>query len=300
MTWICKKCETENPDELDECEVCGSSLQVCELEDKLEAIEKEHAKLKNANEEQKHEIQELIGSKYVLEKENAKLNDTNVKLQKQILILKNEKNQLEQEINKNAREHRDRVISLNNTISSLQKENTTNKSRITKLKNEANQSETTIKNLKSTISQKDESLATIKLYRNILFLLLLVSLVPLYLYFFPNEVAHKDMGGYVYYGPLKNNKPHGMGVAVYPLNDKDGRRYYIGNFVNGERQDSTAILLYSEGSFYYGSMYGDEWDTGMFYDKSKKSHFEGYFRENNPYNGTWYVSNKKQTIFNGN
>ena len=48
----------------------------------------------------------------------------------------------------------------------------------------------------------------------------------------PSEVTRYETGEFIYYGPLKDKKPHGVGVAVYPVGDKDGRKYYIGNFSN--------------------------------------------------------------------
>ncbi|MDO4801000.1 MAG: hypothetical protein Q4A15_02420 [Prevotellaceae bacterium] len=116
---------------------------------------------------------------------------------------------------------------------------------------------------------------------------------------FPSEVTHYETGEFVYYGPIKDNKPHGVGVAIYPSNDKDGRKYYIGNFVKGERQDNAAILFYQDGDYYYGSMKGDKWDNGILYMNSDKSHFEGSFNENNPYNGTWYDHIKLYKLVDG-
>lgn len=105
---------------------------------------------------------------------------------------------------------------------------------------------------------------------------------------YPSEVTHYETGEFVYYGPLRNNKPHGVGVAIYPTNDVDGRKYYIGNFVNGERQDNDAILFYQDGDYYYGSMNGDKWENGVLYMNSDNSHFTGDFYNNEPYNGIWY------------
>ena len=116
---------------------------------------------------------------------------------------------------------------------------------------------------------------------------------------FPSEVTHYETGEFVYYGPLKNNKPHGTGVAIYPVNDKDGRKYYIGNFVDGERQDTAAILFYQDGDYYYGAMEGDKWNRGILYMNSDNSHFTGTFNDNNPYNGIWYDHKKLYKLVNG-
>lgn len=106
---------------------------------------------------------------------------------------------------------------------------------------------------------------------------------------FPSEVTHYETGEFVYYGPMKNKKPHGVGVAIYPTDDSDGRKYYIGNFVEGERQDSLAILFYQDGDYFYGNMEGDKWKNGLFYRQSDGTYFTGTFdNENNPYDGEWY------------
>lgn len=60
----------------------------------------------------------------------------------------------------------------------------------------------------------------------------------------PSEVTRYQTGDFIYYGPLKDKKPNGEGVAFYPKSDVYGRRYYIGNFINGERQDTSAMLYY--------------------------------------------------------
>lgn len=116
---------------------------------------------------------------------------------------------------------------------------------------------------------------------------------------YPSEVTRYETGEFVYYGPLKNNRPHGTGVAIYPKNDKDGRKYYIGNFVNGERQDTAAILFYQDGDYYYGSMNGDQWERGMLYMNSDNSHFKGTFSNNKAFNGTWYDHKKLYKMVNG-
>ncbi len=102
---------------------------------------------------------------------------------------------------------------------------------------------------------------------------------------FPSEVTHKEMEGYVYYGPLnKDRNPEGVGVAKYHDDDGDGRRYYFGNFVNGERNDTTAVLLYQQGNYFYGTIEGDTLKEGMYVD-SHHNFFIGTFRNNKPYDG---------------
>ena len=106
---------------------------------------------------------------------------------------------------------------------------------------------------------------------------------------FPSEVTRYETGEFVYYGPLNSNhEPNGIGVAIYPSNDPQKRKFYIGNFTNGKRQDKEAMLLYQNGDYYYGSMDEDKWKNGILYMKTDNSHFTGDFNENKPYNGMWY------------
>lgn len=115
----------------------------------------------------------------------------------------------------------------------------------------------------------------------------------------PSEVTRYQTGEFIYYGPLKNKKPHGVGVAIYPEDDYDSRKYYIGNFENGERQDEEAVLFYQNGDYFYGSMTGDEWDHGIYFSNSSSSHFQGTFRNNKPYNGTWFTHQKLYDVMGG-
>ena len=114
----------------------------------------------------------------------------------------------------------------------------------------------------------------------------------------PSEVTKKDMGAYVYYGPMENGEPNGTGVAIYHSNDKDGRLYYYGNFTDGKRIDSNAIMFYKDGSYFKGSMNEDQWHKGIFFDVEKE-HFIGEFKNNSPWNGDWYKHVREQTIKNG-
>lgn len=116
---------------------------------------------------------------------------------------------------------------------------------------------------------------------------------------FPSEVTHYETGEFIYYGPLQDGKPHGVGVAIYPDDDKDGRKYYIGNFTAGERHDSAAFLFYQGGDYYYGSMNGDKWEEGTFYNNSDYSHFTGTFNNNEPYTGGWYEHLLRYRLKNG-
>lgn len=114
---------------------------------------------------------------------------------------------------------------------------------------------------------------------------------------FPNEVTKKNMGDYVYYGPMANGEPNGVGVAIYHDDDKDGRLYYYGNFSSGKRIDDDAIMFYKDGSYFKGSMNEDQWYKGLFFDVDKE-HFIGEFKDNEPYYGDWYKHVKVQSINN--
>ena len=115
---------------------------------------------------------------------------------------------------------------------------------------------------------------------------------------FPSEVTKKDMGEYVYYGPIQDGKPNGVGVAIYHKNDKNQRRFYYGNFTQGRRVDDKAMLFYNDGSYFYGKMDDDKWIWGLFYD-TEQEHFEGQFKDNMPYNGEWYQHKRIQEVTNG-
>lgn len=115
---------------------------------------------------------------------------------------------------------------------------------------------------------------------------------------FPSEVTKKNMGEYVYYGPMKKGEPNGTGVAIYHSDDKDGRLYYYGNFINGKRIDNDAIMFYKDGSYFKGSMDDDKWEKGLFFDV-ENAHFIGEFKDNEPWNGSWYKHIEAQTIKDG-
>lgn len=137
----------------------------------------------------------------------------------------------------------------------------------------------------STLNKEKKQTAIVSILAIIVVILFAVIYVRL---INPSEVTHYETGEFIYYGPIRDKKPHGVGVAIYPEDDKDGRKYYIGKFVNGIRQDTSAMLFYRDGDYYYGTMEGDSWKKGMWYSNSDKSHFEGTFKMNKPYTGWWY------------
>lgn len=115
---------------------------------------------------------------------------------------------------------------------------------------------------------------------------------------FPSIVTNYDAGEYMYYGPMENGKPNGIGIAIYPKNDKMKRLYYYGNFTDGQRVDSAAIMFYKDGSYFRGSMNNDKWFKGIFFDVEKE-HFIGEFNNGEPWNGTWYKHVPVQKIIDG-
>lgn len=115
---------------------------------------------------------------------------------------------------------------------------------------------------------------------------------------FPSEVTKKDMGEFVYYGPMENGEPNGTGVAIYHKNDKDKRLYYYGKFINGKRVDDNAIMFYQDGSYFKGSMNNDKWFKGTFFDVNDE-HFVGEFKNNQPWNGEWYKHVAVQSVNEG-
>lgn len=107
---------------------------------------------------------------------------------------------------------------------------------------------------------------------------------------YPSEVTSYKTDQFIYYGPLNGDRrPNGIGVAIYYSNDKDGRKYYFGNFDNGRRNDTEAVLFYKNGNYFYGSMKNDRWESGVMYNNSDNCYFNGTFDENEePYDGVWY------------
>lgn len=113
---------------------------------------------------------------------------------------------------------------------------------------------------------------------------------------FPSEVTNYRTKDFTYYGPMKNGKPNGIGVAIYPTSDDQGRKYYVGNFENGIRKDKTAILLWNNGNYYYGEMVDDKFGRGTYWSNSQEAHFTGRFKDDKPYEGIWYEHKILQRI----
>lgn len=89
-------------------------------------------------------------------------------------------------------------------------------------------------------------------------------------------------------GSAENFKPSGEGVLVYNDDDKDGRAKYEGNMQQGLREDDEAVLIYKNGNTYTGSFVNDQFRNGRLTLKDDGLYFVGDFRNDKPYNGTWY------------
>lgn len=89
-------------------------------------------------------------------------------------------------------------------------------------------------------------------------------------------------------GPIEDGKPTGKGILVYKDNDKDGRAKYDGNMQQGLREDDEAVLTYKNGNTYTGSFVNDQFGNGRLTLKNDGLYFQGDFKKDKPYNGTWY------------
>lgn len=116
---------------------------------------------------------------------------------------------------------------------------------------------------------------------------------------FPSEVTHYETDKFIYYGPISNKKPNGLGVAFYLPNDEYDRKYYIGNFVNGVPSDTAAMLFYKAGDYFYGHIEGENFINGMQYVNSDNSYFRGEFKGGRSYNGIWYDYKQSYRLFEG-
>lgn len=179
------------------------------------------------------------------------------------------------------------------------------KSIISKLNKQLSAQQTECGNLKNQVNSLKSQVLTLKnKQRNTLWVsvfaiaALFLGIIVWTQVLFPSEVTKKDMGEYVYYGPMKAGMPNGIGVAIYHDDDQDQRLYYYGNFTDGERIDENAIMFYKDGSYYRGSMHNDQWQNGIFFDVEKE-HFIGKFHNNQPWSGEWYKHVLVQKIEEG-
>lgn len=119
------------------------------------------------------------------------------------------------------------------------------------------------------------------------------------------KFEYKDLNGkllYYWTGSIdKAQKPGARGIAVYPSNDKDGRKSYVGEMKNGLRDGENATLTYTNGNVYKGSFYNDKLSNGRLDLTSDGMYYIGTFKNDNPYNGKWYYTNGTlySTVING-
>lgn len=119
------------------------------------------------------------------------------------------------------------------------------------------------------------------------------------------KFEYKDANGkllYYWTGSIdKAKKPGARGTAVYPTNDKDKRKSYIGEMKNGLREGENATLTYTNGDVYKGSFYNDKLSNGRLDLTSQGMYYIGTFKNDNPYNGKWYYTNGTlySTVTNG-
>lgn len=172
------------------------------------------------------------------------------------------------------------------------------KNNIEKLNKDLKNRTAQIESLQAQLAKQKQKQRNVKWVTILAIIAIILGTVVWNKVLFPNEVTKYDAGEFLYYGPIRDGKPNGTGVAIYPKNDRDKRLYYYGNFFNGNRVDTDAIMFYQNGSYFKGSMRNDQWYKGLLYDVEGE-HFVGEFRNNRPYIGTWYKHVKAQEI-NGN
>ena len=103
------------------------------------------------------------------------------------------------------------------------------------------------------------------------------------------EAIYDDNGRFTYYwtGIIKDDHPLGLGTINYPKNDPDGRDEYKGAVTNGKRDCTDATLTYRNGNRYKGSFVNDHFEKGKLILVNDGIYFEGTFKDDQPYNGSW-------------
>lgn len=112
-----------------------------------------------------------------------------------------------------------------------------------------------------------------------------------------NHLAIIDNDGSAYFwtGSLENGKPNGKGTIEYTEKDQFGRASYEGYMRFGERQGANSILNYANGNSFRGSFKNDHFEYGILTLKSVDGmYFMGDFKDDKPYNGTWYYSDGRE------
>lgn len=169
-----------------------------------------------------------------------------------------------------------------------------NQKEITDLKNEISK----LNKVNSSLKNKQRNMTLVSIFGFVIFIMGIILWNKV---LYPSEVTKFKTKEFVYYGPIKDGKPHGQGVAFYYSSDVDGRQCYLGNFDNGKRKDTSAKLFYKDGSYFSGSMTEDALENGVFFNSESNVFFIGTFNRNSePYTGTWYKQTEVLKLQNGN
>ena len=98
-----------------------------------------------------------------------------------------------------------------------------------------------------------------------------------------------NLGTCTYSGEWDNKSgiPHGQGEAKFT----DGR-YYKGEFIHGQLNNVKGFFKYQNGDTFEGEFRNDRFYNGTYTVASDGSYFKGYFDENGqPKQGKWYDKN---------
>ena len=85
------------------------------------------------------------------------------------------------------------------------------------------------------------------------------------------------------------NLPDGYGEAIF-----DDGRYYKGNFEHGNLSGKDAYFKYSNGDTFEGEFRNNSFYYGTYTIAEDKSYFVGYYEKGQPAGGTWYNQNGKE------
>lgn len=103
---------------------------------------------------------------------------------------------------------------------------------------------------------------------------------------------------YTYSGYLVGGVPEDENAtAKYPDNDPYGRLEYNGGFSGGKRNtknSGNATLTYKNGDRYVGSFVDNNFDRGTYIIKKDGQYFKGLFKNDKPYNGTWFNKSEEK------
>lgn len=112
------------------------------------------------------------------------------------------------------------------------------------------------------------------------------------------EAMYYEGGQLAYYwtGNLVNGYPEGYGTIDYPENDPDKRYQYKGYMKQSLRDGSNGELTYRNGNSYKGGFSNDNFVNGKLTLKNDGVFYNGTFKDNKPFNGSWYNLNNNKEI----